>query len=73
MNKTYDFYYKADNIDEVLKELVELNVDITVKDALKAGLKVFNNILKYRRLNQEEKGRNRAARRHKVFYALCCK
>lgn len=46
ISKTYDVYYQADNIEEVLNEKIEFNSDVSVENALKASIKIFNRILK---------------------------
>lgn len=46
VTKTYDFFYKVDNYDPVFNEKLEFDVTVTVQDAVRASLKVFNQLIK---------------------------
>lgn len=46
IDKTYDFYYKADNIEEVLNEKIKFNLDVTVENAMRFAIKTFNKMLR---------------------------
>ena len=46
LTKTYDFFYKADNYDPVFNEKLELEIGLTVQDALRHAIKVFNTMIK---------------------------
>jgi hypothetical protein len=39
-------FYKADGQDDPLNEKMEFDINVLVQDAMRAGLKVFNQMLK---------------------------
>lgn len=46
MTKTYDFFYKPDDVEKPLNEQIQFSQEINVEDAMRAALKVFNDLLK---------------------------